>query len=337
MMFLRKQWKLILNIFIIANVLGQDGLDFDKTGLDKLEFQKIRRDQKIKRINIPQLEFKWAKENIEALKKRGTQKLLLKEGTILHSLDDSATYRIPRDLVALSLKGYDENGWAYLINTDKKIRYKTYWKHVIPIREVSDLRLPPKRFKKVSQKDLRKEKTVEKIGYFHELSLLVFNRSSKHLQNIANENIDATFGNGLSYQIFFDLNFPVYLGAGLEYLRGTTSGATKDFTLQQINLGPVANIKTGTLFGRKTFLQIGAMFSMIDRTTTNFTSDYITYNTQSFSIGQRAYYPTRYGDLLLGLSYSREWINAKSETLPSDATDELAQDSKFTFNIGGSW
>ncbi len=322
--------------------------EIEKSGFEKYKHLKNLGDYSKIKIS-PKTQYDWSIKSIKSLKETGVHKAILKEGSILWSLDMEGAYKVDRDIYINVIHGVDERGFAYILNLKNEVRYKTIYDNIINIKKVSNLTIPPERFKPIPKSQLRgpyiitKEQMKDKKQFFQEASIFYLNKTSTNLKSIngtdSGESIGNTSGVGFQYQGFFDFNFVTLFGYSFEVSRATASSNLNDYDQTQITIGPVVNFKIGNLFDRKLLAQIGTQFSIYDHVNQTGGSNIrdVSYSTQTFNFGLRSYIGTKTGDILLGVNYGIDRANPDDEDLSLNGADQTVRDQRFTLNMGWTW
>lgn len=332
---------------IISEFKTLDPEAIRKKGLDKLDYMRELRN--FDRLKIsPKSRFKWSLENIKELEDQRVHKAILRKNSVLFSLDMEGAFTVKRDVYVNVIHGRDKRGFAYILNEKQIIVLKTNFKNLINIKEVTNLRVPPDKFEEIPVKNLEgphiKRTTDKEVGYsyYQEATLSFVSRTGNYLDNILGsdrtDDIATANGYALGYQALFDFRMPVLFGgfAQADFLSAT--GANNEFSQTELSVGPLINIKIGTLFKRNFFTTLGASFSIYNKVTqTGLESRQVGLANQSFFLGLKGYIPFKKANLIASIRYQIDNTNPSAGDLSPTGIDETAIDRKLVFMTGITW
>ncbi len=240
---------------------------------------------------------------------------LLRAGTIVQDLKDKENYYLPKDTYIKLHHKADKDGFKYIVNSKKKLRFKVHDKDVINIKQITNMKIKPKKFLKTPyKKHLLKE--TKKANFIHEINIGVGTQSTPFLKEMLRAEKYSVFSARFNYAVYAITDLPVEVGAEFSSSSDAIShGMNSSSSLTTVSIGPKFRYNASNT--SKPFYWItGFRKSVFSRVayTREVNSEEIgafqtSLDTNSFHFGFEKFYTK---NIPFGINYNKIWYHTKS-------------------------
>lgn len=256
---------------------------------------------------------------------------LIRKGSRLVKLEDDSFYYTTKDIFVQAFKQKDFEGFQYLKNKDGSVSYKALVSNVAHIDRTVNLYEEPIFWKPVNKKDISTD--IDKnlsVDLDFEINLGLV--SANYLKSISQSNVSASI-NSYSLKSYADWNFPISLGAMIEWER--LSGQTTRGDLQGDSLFTGFILRTPKFYN-DLYCSLVTKVSLISNMTEIRNNDNNSHKFSKSSIGLNLhhYRSTFLGRLVFGFQFQRQWSISNTPKFAQNINANSAYDDIITLSIG---
>jgi hypothetical protein len=293
-----------------------------------------RKQEKIKYLKKLQKE-----AELKSIQESGEYLAVLESGATLENIDNELeTFQVHKDLNVYVHRQADHYNYKYILDKNKKIKYKVHTDFVHDISVVSNLQPKPELWSTTDNIDLlaTNNKFTHVKFQFNLCSEAIM---SRYLQEVAEARYDQVNRSlRLEGQGYLNWDYPVELGWSLNYQTAsfetvTTSGGN----YRAIHTGPIIRTLVGQLQGGDILLRLGYQHTVNANYTyrINDVSYIAVLNANTAELGTEWLNKTSLGRFSLGFVFRRQWISMKENL---DDSVRLSSSSRtadaFGFTLG---
>jgi hypothetical protein len=334
---------ILLGLLSSFTLFAQNTIDdVDFTVLEPLRpinRKLMRKQEKIKYLKKLQKD-----AELKNIQESGEYLAVLESGATLENIDNELeVFQVHKDLNVYVYRQADHYNYKYILDKDKKIKYKVHTDFLHDISVVSNLKPKPELWSTSENVDLLD--TNNKLTHLK----FQFNLSSeaimsRYLQEVAEARYDQVNRSiRLEGQGYLNWDYPVELGWSLNYQTAsfetvTTSGGN----YRAIHTGPIIRTLVGQLQGGDILVRLGYQHTVNANYTyrINDVSYIAVLNANTAELGTEWMNKTSLGRFSMGLVYRRQWISMKEnldDSVRLSSSSRTADALGFTLGHDFDW